>query len=172
MPPKVTRRGMAGSKGQTTTRSKATTGASSSTNDSIGSVFGVGLVGISVAVFTLAVGLHLNTLDHEFVFDDARGVVTNKDVLQQNPIADVWKDDFWGKPMSRFQSHKSYRPLTVLSFRANHAVGQLDPYGYHVVNVLLHALVCVLFLRVGVDFVTDRHRLHREPCLHLDYQAA
>merc|ERR1719272_2898267 len=48
--------------------------------------------------------------------------------------------------MSRFQSHKSYRPITVLSFRANHIFGKLDPVGYHVVNIALHAVVCVMFL--------------------------
>ncbi|KAH9362380.1 hypothetical protein HPB48_018032 [Haemaphysalis longicornis] len=46
------------------------------------------------------------------------------------------------------QSHKSYRPLTVLTFRLNFAVHGLDPFGYHLVNVLLHALVCLLYHRM------------------------
>eukprot|EP01047_Picozoa_sp_COSAG01_P091823 COSAG01_NODE_23334_length_819_cov_0.929167_1_plen_195_part_10 len=29
-------------------------------------------------------------------------------------------DDFWGEPMASPNSHKSYRPLTVLSFRLSH----------------------------------------------------
>lgn len=97
-------------------------------------------------MFGLAVALHANTLHHGFVFDDARGVVSNADVIEENPLSDVWRDDFWGKPMSRYQSHKSYRPFTVLSFRANHIFGKLDPIGYHAVNIVLHAFVCVLFL--------------------------
>lgn len=112
----------------------------------IGTLFGHGLLSISVFVFALAAGLHANTLHHGFVFDDARGVVANDDVIEKNPIADVWRDDFWGKPMSRYQSHKSYRPITVLTFRTNHMFGKLDPVGYHAVNIILHAIVCVLFL--------------------------
>lgn len=45
------------------------------------------------------------------------------------------------------QSHKSYRPLTVLTFRLNYLLHQLEPWGYHATNVLLHAAVCLLYLR-------------------------
>lgn len=45
------------------------------------------------------------------------------------------------------QSHKSYRPLTVLTFRLNYWLHQLEPWGYHATNVFLHALVCLLYLR-------------------------
>lgn len=45
------------------------------------------------------------------------------------------------------QSHKSYRPLTVLTFRWNYAVHGLQPAGYHLVNLLLHALVSLLYYR-------------------------
>ena len=36
---------------------------------------------------------------------------------------------------------QSYRPLTVLTFRWNFMVHGLDPYGYHVVNSAVHAVV-------------------------------
>ncbi|CAH0669236.1 unnamed protein product [Spodoptera exigua] len=45
------------------------------------------------------------------------------------------------------QSHKSYRPLTVLTFRWNYAIHGLQPAGYHLVNLLLHALVSLLYYR-------------------------
>ncbi|GFV32854.1 transmembrane and TPR repeat-containing protein 3 [Trichonephila clavipes] len=44
-------------------------------------------------------------------------------------------------------SHKSYRPLTVLSFRLNYAVHGLEPMGYHFINIVLHAFVCHLFYK-------------------------
>ena len=49
--------------------------------------------------------------------------------------------------MFQEQSHKSYRPLCVLTFRWNYLLHQLRPTGYHLVNVALHALVCALFFR-------------------------
>lgn len=45
------------------------------------------------------------------------------------------------------QSHKSYRPLCVLTFRWNYFFHQLDPMGYHVVNVILHTVVSLLFFK-------------------------
>lgn len=100
----------------------------------------------SLAIIAIALALNANTLGHGFVYDDARGIVTNGDVLQSNPLANLFINDFWGKPMSRFQSHKSYRPLTVLTFRLSHRLGGgLDSWGFHVGNVLVHALTCCLF---------------------------
>ena len=51
--------------------------------------------------------------------------------------------------MSHELSHKSYRPLTVLSFRINYQLAHGDPYAMHVVNVALHAVTSVLLLLVG-----------------------
>ena len=44
-------------------------------------------------------------------------------------------------------SHKSYRPLTVLTFRLNYVLHGLRPVGFHLVNVVLHAAVSVSMLR-------------------------
>lgn len=52
--------------------------------------------------------------------------------------------------MSSNDSHKSYRPLTVLSFRLNFALHGLHPWGYHLINVFLHGLVSALFFDVSV----------------------
>lgn len=45
-------------------------------------------------------------------------------------------------------SHKSYRPLTIISFRINYWLHGLHPFGYHMTNVLLHCTVCVLLLYI------------------------
>ena len=39
----------------------------------------------------------------------------------------LWVNDFWGQNLTSEGSHKSWRPLTVLSFRLNAAVGGLEP---------------------------------------------
>ncbi|KAF7280203.1 hypothetical protein GWI33_006296 [Rhynchophorus ferrugineus] len=53
------------------------------------------------------------------------------------------------------QSHKSYRPLCVLTFRLNYLVSQLEPLGYHLVNMLLHAIVCLIYFRMCSMFLND-----------------
>lgn len=63
-----------------------------------------------------------------------------------SPLSSLFANDFWGIPLQSNDSHKSYRPITVLTFRWNFLIGGLNPVGYHVVNVLLHSAVSVLFL--------------------------
>lgn len=65
----------------------------------------------------IAVGCYLNGIHGEFVHDDIPAITMNKDVLGVTRVIHVFRNDFWGTPMSDASSHKSYRPLTTLSFR-------------------------------------------------------
>ena len=78
----------------------------------------------------------------------SRAIKTNPDILPSTPLSSLLLDDFWGTPLSHSGSHKSYRPITVLSFRLNYLAGGLQPWGYHLVNVLLHSAVCGLFAQL------------------------
>ena len=42
------------------------------------------------------------------------------------------------------RSHKSYRPLTVLTFRLTHAIFGLNPVPFHIGNLILHNTVTLL----------------------------
>lgn len=57
------------------------------------------------------------TLNGEFVFDDSEAVVNNEDVQLSTPLYQVFLNDFWGTRITNNASHKSYRPLAVLSYR-------------------------------------------------------
>ncbi|KAG8201524.1 hypothetical protein JTE90_011199 [Oedothorax gibbosus] len=93
-----------------------------------------------------------NSLGCGFAYDDIAAVRENRDIRLHTPLTNVFLNDFWGMPIRKEGSHKSYRPLTVLTFRANYAVHGLRPFGYHLVNVLLHGLVCLLFYRLCLHF--------------------
>ncbi|XP_019628296.1 PREDICTED: transmembrane and TPR repeat-containing protein 1-like [Branchiostoma belcheri] len=110
-------------------------------------------------VCVVAVGCYLNSLPGDFVHDDVMAIKTNKDVLGKTPLSEVFLNDFWGKRMSDNTSHKSYRPLCVLTFRINHLIGGLDPAGFHAVNMLLHTAVTVLYMYVCEQVVFS--------CVHL-----
>lgn len=107
----------------------------------------------------LVVGCYWNSLSCGFVFDDVSAILDNKDLRPSTPLKNLFLNDFWGTPMSEERSHKSYRPLTVLTFRLNYLWSELSAASYHLLNVLLHALVCVLFLRVCRLFLDHRHSL-------------
>ncbi|XP_076332869.1 protein O-mannosyl-transferase Tmtc3-like isoform X2 [Tachypleus tridentatus] len=108
-----------------------------------------------LAVVSLAVVVYYNSLGGELVFDDVAAIQDNRDVRPHNPLYNLFVNDFWGTPIHKEQSHKSYRPLCVLSFRLNYAVHEVRPFGYHVVNVLLHAIVCFLYFRMCLLFLSS-----------------
>ncbi|XP_055917100.1 protein O-mannosyl-transferase Tmtc3 [Eupeodes corollae] len=100
-----------------------------------------------VAIVSVCTLCYYNSASCDLVFDDISAVKDNKDLRPSTPLKNIFLNDFWGTPMRKEQSHKSYRPLTVLTFRWNYLIHQLEPAGYHVVNVILHVIVCILFKR-------------------------
>uniref|UniRef100_A0A8C0KMC6 dolichyl-phosphate-mannose--protein mannosyltransferase n=1 Tax=Canis lupus dingo TaxID=286419 RepID=A0A8C0KMC6_CANLU len=60
------------------------------------------------------------SLRGEFVHDDVWAIVNNPDVRPGAPLRwSIFSNDFWGKGMAENTSHKSYRPLCVLTFKLN-----------------------------------------------------
>ena len=85
-----------------------------------------------------------NSFHGELVHDDIFAIRDNADIRPPTPLAQLFRNDFWGEPMSSETSHKSYRPLTVLTFRLNYLLHGLEPMGYHVINVGLHIVATLL----------------------------
>ncbi|CAL8141337.1 unnamed protein product [Orchesella dallaii] len=108
----------------------------------------------AVIVITCAL-CYYNSLNCGFVFDDVSAIRDNRDLRPHTPLKNLFFNDFWGTSMQKEQSHKSYRPLCVLTFRWNYAVHGLEPMGYHLVNAVLHAVVSVLYFRVSTMFLTE-----------------
>ena len=71
-----------------------------------------------------------------FLFDDHHLIVEN--ALLRDPRL-LWR--FFVSPLTSTEvSGGMYRPLTMASYMADYAVGRLAPLGYHLVNLLLHAV--------------------------------
>ena len=66
--------------------------------------------------------------------------------------------------MSHSGSHKSFRPLAVLSFRFNRHFSGFNPWSYHLTNILLHTLTTWLFVRVArvVFNLSDYNVFHND----------
>lgn len=89
------------------------------------------------------------------ISSSSRAIKTNQDLLPETPWTHIFYNDFWGTLLTHSGSHKSYRPLCTLSFRLNHAIGGLNPWSYHLVNVLLHAAVTGLFTSFSKALLGD-----------------
>lgn len=107
-------------------------------------------------ILCVTVGIcYLRALDCGFVFDDISAIVDNKDLRPKTPWKNLFLNDFWGTPMSMEKSHKSYRPLCVLTFRFNYMLSELEPMSYHLLNVILHAVVCIMYMRMCNMFIQE-----------------
>ncbi len=95
---------------------------------------------LPVLVAVLAGGLYLNTLGNEFVFDDLIAIVQNPLIRDLRNLPTIFHTDYWRDP----ERGLYYRPLPVASFALNYALGELNPFGYHLGNLLLHAGVTLL----------------------------
>ena len=100
---------------------------------------------VNIGCFIISCLCYLNSLWGDFCFDDISAIVENQDLRPETPFVNLFQDDFWGTPMHVDGSHRSYRPLTIFTFRINYLIHGLQPIGYHVVNVLFHAMVTYLF---------------------------
>ncbi|XP_073078898.1 protein O-mannosyl-transferase TMTC1 isoform X3 [Manis javanica] len=116
------------------------------------------------------------SLQGEFVHDDVWAIVHNPDVRPGAPLRwGIFSNDFWGKGMAENTSHKSYRPLCVLTFKLNVFLTGMNPFYFHAVNVILHCLVTLVLMYTcdravfrsrGLAFVTALvfavHPVHTE----------
>ena len=84
-------------------------------------------------MLVLAIAPYLNSLSNGFAFDDP-DVVRDNPMITENPPAALLRTVYYPGAL--------YRPLTMLTYMANHHVST-DPFGFHLVNVLLHALVAL-----------------------------
>lgn len=85
--------------------------------------------------------LYANALGGAFHYDDFHSIVDNPHLrsLANVPAFFADPDMFSGDP-----DKSMYRPLLLLTYALNYAVGGYEPWGYLLVNLLLHALVSAL----------------------------
>jgi tetratricopeptide (TPR) repeat protein len=93
------------------------------------SVWPLALIGMA------GVAAYANALGHPFIFDDSLSII-------DNPSIRTVGTSLLGGPS---QLPTAGRPLVNVSFALNYAVGGLDPWGYHAVNLLLH-IACGMLL--------------------------
>ncbi|XP_049318038.1 protein O-mannosyl-transferase TMTC2 [Bactrocera dorsalis] len=109
----------------------------------------------SLGCCTLAFVLYLNTLNAGFVYDDRRAILANTDVSGHTPWQSIFQHDYWGTPLTDAGSHGSYRPLCVLSFRFNFLLGGYTPWGFHLINNLMHCLATGLVVKLARYFLNS-----------------
>ncbi len=102
---------------------------------------------IAAAVFLV----YANSLHNPFVWDHEVVIVENPIIRSLRNIPLAFQYDLFGKPLT---STGYYRPLGVLTYMLDFHFWELNPLGYHITSIFLHALTAVLFFhflrRIGV----------------------
>ena len=95
----------------------------------------------------LAALLYLPSVRFEFAYDDT-SVVEDHPQVTGHAWIDALVSPYHAGATARVATGL-YRPLTILSLMLNHVATGLHPWSYHLVNVLLHALVTALVCALG-----------------------
>ena len=96
--------------------------------------------GALLALLTFAV--YANTLDHPFHYDDIHSIVDNPHLRDLGRIPSYFVDP---TAFSHNPDNAMYRPLLLVGFALNYAIGGYEVLGYHFVSIALH-LACALLV--------------------------
>ena len=96
---------------------------------------------------------YLSSIQGQLVHDDRFAILENPDIVDNFDIRSVFTNDFWGTPIRSPKSHKSYRPLTVLTFKLNHYLHEFSPHGYHILNIIIHFLNSLLLFLISYSYI-------------------
>lgn len=85
--------------------------------------------------------VYANSLDGPFIYDDETFIEANHEIRQ------LWPAD-WAFPPDGRRLPLHSRPLTSFTLALNYAVGELNPVGYHIVNIAIHLFCGLAFYGV------------------------
>ena len=96
----------------------------------------------STVLLLSVVIVYYPSLKVPFLLDDYGKIIRNPDIKSLDNIPSRLIYPYESPP--EFHRNDPSRPLTYLTLTLNYHFNQLEPYGYHVVNIALHGLVVLL----------------------------
>ncbi len=85
--------------------------------------------------------LYANCLNGDFLMDDKILIVDNNYIKSIKTLPLLFATHVFNFSAYSFENtHQYYRPLQALSFAFDYHIWKLRPFGYHLTNVIIHAL--------------------------------
>ncbi len=113
------------------------------------------LYALALAVFVCGAGVYANSINGDFIKDDIYQVLRNEWIRSFSNIGSVFVKPVWGF-MEEGGEQVYYRPMMHLFYMVSYKFSGLETWGYHLVNILLHAinsaLVFLLTIRIFDSF--------------------
>jgi tetratricopeptide (TPR) repeat protein len=101
-------------------------------------------VGAAFFVCLGVAAVYATTLDGTFVWDDRELIVQAPAVQHLQPLPEYFRHSFWQESDVTHRPATYYRPLVTLSYAFDFHLHGLNPAGFHLTNILWHAVVCAL----------------------------
>lgn len=90
--------------------------------------------------------VYSNSISGEFVFDDESVIVNNPSIQSLGNIPKYFTaDEGFHKVIGRY-----YRPVVSSSYAVDYSVWGLNPYGFHITNVIIHIISCLLLFKIFI----------------------
>ncbi len=133
-----------------------------------------GTVLLVAALLACATLPYLNILFNGFVYDDEFQLVRNPYVRSFRHLKEIFTTNVWSF-LGPAGGSNYYRPMMTLGYLISYKIFGMRPYGFHLVSLLLHALVVCLVFALSQRLTGDRgwafvagawfalHPIHSEP---------
>ncbi len=90
-------------------------------------------------IIIISIGIYLNILNNNFTYDDGTTIVNNFFIKEFGNLPNLFNKSYFD-----LSSELSYRPVVTFTYFMDYALYDLRPWGYHLTNILLHAVNGVL----------------------------
>ncbi|HEX2788714.1 MAG TPA: tetratricopeptide repeat protein [Ignavibacteria bacterium] len=95
-------------------------------------------------IIVCVVAAYYNSLQNTFVFDDESVILGNQSLTSLSNIPKF----FTGEEGFHKIIGKYYRPIVSSSYNIDYAIWQLNPFGYHLTNLLIHLIATLILFRL------------------------
>src|SRR3989304_8889856 len=96
------------------------------------------VLGLFVIFSSLAV--YINSLSGDFIWDDIEQIADNPVIKDIRNIPSFFTSHLWSLIRNPTIGSYYYRPFFLLSLAVDYNLWGLNPLGYHITNLILHAL--------------------------------
>jgi tetratricopeptide (TPR) repeat protein len=107
---------------------------------------------ISLIVMT-CLAVYFNALFNGFVYDDGFQILKNRWITDIKYIPEIFSGNVW--QFKGIVTSNYYRPLMHVTYLICHAVFGFKPWGFHLVNIMLHAGVSVLVFLIAARVLSQ-----------------
>jgi len=109
-------------------------------------------------IFIASLAVYFNTFFNGFVYDDSAQIVMNQWIKDIKYLPDIFFKNVWGflelagaiKGITNY-----YRPLMHTIYTFTYSIFGLQPWGFHLVNVIFHSGVSILVFLIASNLLKE-----------------